>query len=491
MDDYIAGEISAGRMSGPFPREKVELILGGSVHVSPLIVAIQPQEPGAPDKVRVCRHLSKDSKLAPSVNSHIEKEAFPTRFDSSLRVADFVSVAPAGTQASTVDFEKFHRTVAALPSHKPWLVVQGSTDGEFFIDHCVPFGCSSASSNAGMVANAGVDICHAEGVGPALKYEDDLKFLRVPTPDGHIHEGGYSYSYGPEDVRRVLDGLGFPVHKEKGDGVFRTKVDFIGFTWDIEKKEVGLPEKKRLKFLRRVTDFQDMLRSDRRCTRLDVEKIHGSLCHVAFVHFDGRSYLPAFSNFTSDFGSRHLYAKLHPPSAVVASLNWWAEKLAEQPRVRSIRNRGPPVDHRLFVDASTSWGIGVWIGEEWAALCLYDDWKIVGRDICWLETVAIEILIMLLDERGLRDQHILIHSDNQGTIGSVAKGRSRNPYINQSVRRTFNIAMCSGLTPTLVYVESALNPADSLSRGIAGPRAKKIKTGVRLPPELATAMFFL
>lgn len=91
VDEYLADEVAAGRMSGPFSLEDVEVALRGPVFVSPLIVAVQPQLPGQPDKLRVCRHLSKDTADVPSVNSYIDKTEFPTRFDTASRVADIVS----------------------------------------------------------------------------------------------------------------------------------------------------------------------------------------------------------------------------------------------------------------------------------------------------------------------------------------------------------------------------------------------------------------
>ena len=92
IDDYLNTEMLAHRMSGPFSREEVERILRGPFQASPLIVSVQPQHPGAPDKIRICRHLSKASKAHVSVNSHIAKEDFPTRFDTASRVAEIVSV---------------------------------------------------------------------------------------------------------------------------------------------------------------------------------------------------------------------------------------------------------------------------------------------------------------------------------------------------------------------------------------------------------------
>ncbi|KAJ3505787.1 hypothetical protein NMY22_g17457 [Coprinellus aureogranulatus] len=407
-----------------------------------------------------------------------------------------ISAAPAGTQAATLDIEKFHRTIPVLPAHKPWLVVQGK-DGEFYIEHCFPFGCASASSNAGMVANAAVDLCHAQDVGPVLKYEDDLKFLRIPTASGKYVDGGYRYDYDRADVVRVLERLGFPIHKEKGDGIFRSSVDFIGFHWDIEGKEVSLPEKKRRKFLRRVEDFLASFGGAKACSRRDVERIHGSLCHVAFVYVEGRSRLSSLCNFMSDFNRPHRdpdFTHLHLTTSVHSDLQWWADTLFYTDRVRSIRNRGPPVDRNVYVDASTSWGIGIWIDGWWAMLKLYSDWKEreKGRDICWLETVAIELVLYILIGKGVKEEHVLIHSDNQGTVGSVSKGRSRNHHINHSVRRIYDTCVPTGITPSLVYVKSELNPADPLSRGEQGPREKKLQTShITLPADLRSVMFFL
>jgi hypothetical protein len=91
IQEYLSKELVAGRMSGPFAREETELILCGPFQSSPLIVSAQPQEPGIPDKLRICRHLSKATKSHASVNSHIRKDDFPTRFDMALAVAGIVS----------------------------------------------------------------------------------------------------------------------------------------------------------------------------------------------------------------------------------------------------------------------------------------------------------------------------------------------------------------------------------------------------------------
>jgi hypothetical protein len=91
VDDYLSDEVASGRLDGPFTKEDVTRILRGLFHSLPLIVVIQPQAPGEPDKIRICRHLSKSKDSILSVNSFIRATFFPTRFDTAARVAELVS----------------------------------------------------------------------------------------------------------------------------------------------------------------------------------------------------------------------------------------------------------------------------------------------------------------------------------------------------------------------------------------------------------------
>jgi len=110
-----------------------------------------------------------------------------------------------------LDIAKFHRTCPILPDHKPWFVIRGS-DG-FYIDHTCPFGCSSASSNSGMIANAAMDIWEAEGVGPIVKYEDDVSVFRIPTaeiPGADGSSSHYTYPYDRSSAVERISSLNIP-----------------------------------------------------------------------------------------------------------------------------------------------------------------------------------------------------------------------------------------------------------------------------------------
>ena len=392
-----------------------------------------------------------------------------------------VANAPLGTQACTFDIEKFHRTCAVLPAHKPWLVVQGSP-GDFYIDHTHPFGAVAASSNAGMIGNAIVDIWQAEGVRPILKYEDDLKIFRYPVTSGKFLHEGFEYNYDRDEALARISSLCVPWHKDKGDPAFVSITNFIGFRWDLPDKHVSLPDEKRLKFHNRVRIFLECF-TGQPCSLLDIQKIHGSLCHVAFVYTQGRSRLPSLSNFIASFLGNE-FTRRYPPKSMITDLKWWLHALGTSNFHRKLSPRSPVQDMGLFVDASTSWSIGIVVAGRWRAFKLYKDWKIEGRDICWLETVAVEILIYIHEAMGVANTTLLIHSDNQGTIGSLGKGRSRNFHINLSIHRAYVVLASKFITPELVYIASKNNPADPISRGELGPTATRIIASFSLPDEL-------
>jgi hypothetical protein len=85
---------------------------------------------------------------------------------------------------------------------------------------------------------------------------------------------------------------------------------------------------------------------------------------------------------------------------------------------------------------------------------------------------------------GIANTTLLIHSDNQGTIGSLGKGRSRNYHINLSIRRAYIVLASQFIIPELVYIASEHNPADPISRGELGSIESRITASFSLPDEL-------
>jgi hypothetical protein len=88
---YLEEEVIAGRMFRPFSQADMQDIMKGPFQSSPLIIDIQPQPNGVPDKIWMCQHMSKRDKFHPSTNNYVDAFKFPTCFGSVSEVGEIVS----------------------------------------------------------------------------------------------------------------------------------------------------------------------------------------------------------------------------------------------------------------------------------------------------------------------------------------------------------------------------------------------------------------
>lgn len=375
-----------------------------------------------------------------------------------------------------------------LPEHKPWLVV--SFQGKFYIDHVHPFGATPASSNAGQISNAAIAIWQRKSGfdNHLFKYEDDINNFCFPNSLGHFSDGPFHYVHDRDSSMKLIEDLCIPWHPEKTGTQFLSSSTYIGFFWDLTRRWISLPDKKRQKYLARVSTLLSGAASSQRFCLHDIQVIHGTLVHVSFVFPEGSSRLPVISNFMTNFlGNK--FVLHHLSDGVIKSLRWWERRLLDPLAYRQLHPIRPLVDYGIFVDASTSWGIGIIIGDFWHAFKLSPEWKLPGRDIGWLETIALELVFYFLRQLNYQETHILVHSDNNGAIGAHSKGRSRNTHINLSVRRSYTVLAEQLLIVKYAYIPSAENPADPISRGVLGsPSYSYISRQFDLPLELVDVL---
>lgn len=357
-------------------------------------------------------------------------------------------------------------------------------DGRFYVDHVFPFGLATAGGVQGNVADATVDILHSMDLGPIKKWVDDHLFFRYATGGGIILPDGshtpFTYAHGLVDIYAKSSPMKVPWHPKKWKD-FAFIFTYLGFLWDLLLHTVTLPDEKRFKYRNKLADVLNALACGKRMSCKDAMSVNGTLSHIAFVIPHGRAYLANLSTFISEYPSK--FASRHPPASVVSDLKWWFNILEKSLPPRNLIPHGPPVDIDLWVDASTEWGIGILLGDKWNAWKLRPNWRGKGRDIGWLEAVAVELAIRTLFDAGWRDTSVIIHSDNQGVIGAFRHGRSRNFQVNLCIRRVESLAMASNVSHLLVYTESARNKADPISRGEIGSPGNRLAR-ILLPPEL-------
>ncbi|RXW11908.1 hypothetical protein EST38_g13947 [Candolleomyces aberdarensis] len=471
VDQYFKEEVESGRMSGPYSKEELEGILGGPFQCSPIAIDKKEVEGSFKKKLRLCINLSKSSKSQPSTNSYSDKEDFPTKYDTAEYVLELISSSPPGTQAMVLDISKFHRRTPICPAHKRWFVMQVASE-----------------SNSAPMPGAVLRIWRLHGIGPSAKWSDDVSSLHYPSSgDGSVSDP-FVYDYDRDRAMELTASTGIPWHEDKGQD-FASSFTYVGLLWDIDTRHVSLPEEKRKKFLYRAESFLAFVKEGGKVSEEWLMKLHGSLCHIAFVHRLGRSRLPSLSSFISRFANYPPSISLHPPPSLISDVGWWVQQLRIPNLSRSLVSLGDPLDLGISVDASTDWGIGLVWGNEWDAWRLAKSWKGPGRDIGWLECLALELLVLHLEAKGLKDCRVRVQSDNQGIIGAYYKGRSRNFEVNFSIRRFMYILDALHVSLDVVYVKSADNPADPISRGNLGPGPRRISSKFELPEELRPHIF--
>jgi hypothetical protein len=257
---------------------------------------------------------------------------------------------------------------------------------------------------------------------------------------------------------------------------------YLGFLWDLAAQTVTILETKRSKYLRKVTLMLDSIDRGHRISHADAMSVNGTLSHVCFVVSHGRAYMPNLCHFISSF--KNEFAHRYAPHSMTSDLRWWQEILSSPTHPRYLVKRSKIDDLDIWVDASTSFRIGILISGHWAAWKLPDSWKTDHRDISWAEAIALEISVRCLERMGIRHASVLIRSDNKGVIGAFHKGRGKNFQVNLVLRRIQSILMSNDISLALRYVESDDNRSDPFSRGEKGPDSLKISDLPSLPDEL-------
>lgn len=395
--------------------------------------------------------------------------------------------APPGAQFATLDIEAAYRGIPCAPEHKRYLIVYH--EGKLYIDHNIPFGLASAAGLQGEVADATVHIWRALDVKPSKKWVDDVAIFRFPSANGSflgISNGEvYRFDYDLTHAKSLVADAKVPWHEHKGQP-FADDGIYVGFFWDVPCKTVVLLERKHLKYTARLLSFLARY-TDARAPKRELEQIAGFLNHAAFCYPEGRSYLTSLyadmASYTADFHPRYL------SRSTMSDLKWWLRTLSLTPTPLNISPRPLTRDYNIWVDASTGTGIGLLWNMRWAFWRTATDWRGPSRDIGWLEAIAIELAIILIHQKGIKDADILIRSDNQGVIAAFRKGRCSNYMINLSIRRSEVLMRESRLSLSLVYVNTSLNLADPISRGILPSEDSRLAFPPSIPSDISS--FFI
>jgi hypothetical protein len=471
IDQHLEKELAAGQISGPFEKDDLERLIG-PFRTSPLGAI-----PKGEDDVRVINDFSFGDADHPAVNDEINPDEFQSEWGSYADMVLIATDAAPGSQGATLDVDAAFRRCPVRPDQQQHFVIHWR--GQFHVDHCVAFGGASACGVFGRVADAFAAICRKRGYSPVKKWVDDFAFIRSPVPR---HPGDPpQFRYSLEEILALGVRLGWPWKHSKTcpfDEVFK----YLGFRWSLKDHSVSIPDDKRKKYIARIAPWS----VDTGVSRKQAEQVHGTLVHCSLAVPDGRSRLVSISRFASSFERASRFAKRRPPASVMNDIAFWRDILSQSFCGSILQRPPPPVTTEFYVDASTSWGVGVVFDGAWDGWKLQSGWKTEGRDIGWAEMVAIELGIRTAIAAGAHDVHFVIKSDNMGVIGALGSGKSRNLQQNRVLQRIVTLMRSHEIWITSCFVPSAENVADCPSRGLPAVERPRLARRFQLPACLQT-----
>jgi hypothetical protein len=469
---HIHKELSLRRYSGPFSRSRLESLIG-PFRTSPL--GTVPKSHDSSDR-RIVQDLSfpRNDPSRPSVNDQINIDDFRCDWGTFNEIRIIVIDAPDGTEAATLDVDSAFRCCPIIPSQQCSFIIHWN--GSYYIDHNAPFGATSAGGVFGRVADAKSAILKSKNIGPSKNWVDDFVFFRFPIS---LHPTPV-FPYSLSDIYALARRLGWP-WKESKTRPFSSEFKYLGFLWNLSTKTVQIPDQKKRRYLEKLAPWT----VGQKFLKKDVESILGTLVHCSLALPDGRSHLPSLSRFAVSFNySSSPFVRRTPNPSVLTDIHWWRTQLAAD-FCGSTLSKPPPISPvQFWVDASSSWGIGIVFGGEWDAWKFSTGWDTGGRNIGWAEIVAIELGLRFAIHKGFSDTHFLIKSDNQGVIHAIRGGKSRSPTQNAILQHITSLLSQHKLWISSLYVPSLDNLADPPSRGLPAVGLSRAVSSLTLPSYL-------
>ena len=208
-----------------------------------------------------------------------------------------------------------------------------SWEGRTYVDRALPFGLCSSPKNFSAVVDMMVWALYNTGIEHLIHYLDDFLFLVAP----HSDDGAKVCSL----AMSVFSKLGVPVALHK---------TFLGICIDTIAGELHLPQDK----LHHLQKLIKVWSTKRASTKKKLESFLGHLSHASTIVRPGRTFLRELFALLHRVKQPHHYTWLS--AGARADIMWW--KCLLQHWFGHSFFSSSPIAHRIYSDASGSWGCG-------------------------------------------------------------------------------------------------------------------------------------
>ncbi|XP_048576190.1 uncharacterized protein LOC125557550 [Nematostella vectensis] len=332
VDDYLANEVSLGRVAGPFAYPPFP-----NLHISKSGVIPKSGQPG---KWRLIVGLS--SPEGASVNDGIDPEQFTLNY---IRVDDIIKMIDKfspGASIAKFDVMSAYRNVPVHPSDRYLLGMRWRA--HYYVDLAWPFGLRSAPYIFNTVASM-VEwiLVNNHQVSDIMNYLDD--FILAGPPDSPRCARDLSVAL------QVCTNLGLPLHPGKCGGPSST-LTVLGIELDLVNRVARLPADK-LANLRALINKWSRLDC---CIRHDLESLIGHLHHAAKVVWPGQPFIRRLIDQLRCF--RHDRHPIRINNETRHDMAWWQQFLESWNSVSFWLYPGLEATPTVGILSTATWALG-------------------------------------------------------------------------------------------------------------------------------------
>ena len=263
--------------------------------------------------------------------------------------------------------------------------------------------------------------------------------------------------YKSKEIFKLFNKLGVPVAPEKVHGPL-TCLEFLGITLDSVNMEARLSTEKVLKLRNDIHVFSGR----KKCSKRELLSLIGSLSFACKVIVPGRPFLARLISLSCTV--KKLHYKVYLNKQVREDLSSWHMFLRswngknfflDQYTVQSS-------DIEFYTDAASTLGYAAYFQGAWFSLSWEKDQLNFSMSEMELYPIVVAASVWGTLWAGKR---ILVHCDNEGTVGIINKGYSNKGSIAHLLRQLMLTSMRWNFYLRAIHIPGKINiKADLLSR---------------------------
>lgn len=435
----IYQEISLGRIAGPFYTRPMS-----NIRCSP--IGLVPKKQGG---WRMICNLS--APQGNSVNDFIDPSLCSVHYTSFDTTISMVQKLGPGALLGKKDITSAFRLLPIRP--EDFSLLGFYFDNKYYIDKCLPFGCSIACATFEKFSTALHWIVENQSTHNTLvHYLDDFLFA------GPANTCICQNLMGSFDT--ICKELGVPLSEEKTEGP-STYITFLGLGINTINQTIFIPKDK-------VDTLKSMIHNvytRRKVTLKVMQSLVGSLAFVTKAIPAGRAFCRRFYDSLSQGYKKHHYITIS--KALRDDMEVWLKFLSEFNGTTLFPDMHWSNGDTLHIssDSSGSFGCGVIFGSHWAYLQWPLDWSSEDRrDLTYLELVPVALAIQIWGSK-LQSKKIIMHIDNIAVVQIINQKTSKSSRVMSLLRPLLLQLLRFNIQIRCVHIPGPSNTiADAISR---------------------------